>query len=131
MTEPQQWSPSLTDAFAVFRLHCQAQRYSPTTITFYERRIGPFIEWCATQQAGELARITANHLRAYIAMRQEAGASPHYLHGIARSLRTFFSFCVNEEWLDRSPMARVAMPRLPSGPKPAFDEEDIAALCLP
>lgn len=124
----QQWSPSFSDAIAVFRLHCQAQRYSRLTVIFYDTRLYPFSAWLTEQQVMDLRAVTPNHIRAYLVLRQEDGAAPHYMHGIARALRTFFRFCVSEEWLAASPMRNIAMPRLPKTILPAFGMEETQAL---
>lgn len=128
MSQQQQWSPSVSDAFDVFRLHCQAQRYSPATLAFYDRRLPRLVAWLTARNVADLASVTPNHLRAYLVERQDSGASPHYLHGIARALRTWFAFCVAEGYLVESPMRNVAMPKLPRAIKPAFDEADLRAI---
>lgn len=78
----QQWSPSLPDALAVFRLRCQSQRYRPSTLDFYDKRLRPFAGWLADRHVHELRQISADHIRAYIVERQDAGASGHYVYGL-------------------------------------------------
>jgi integrase/recombinase XerD len=128
MSNLQQWSLAISDALAVFRLHRQSRRYRPSTLDFYDKRLRPFADWLAAQQVNGLRGISANHIRAYIVQRQDADAAAHYVHSIARALRTFFKFCVAEEWLPASPMCNVAMPRLPKHILPAFTPDDIKAL---
>lgn len=128
MSNLQQWTPQISDAIAVFRLHCQSQRYSPATIDFYDNRLPVFVAWLEGQGVTDLRAITPNHVRAYIVHRQDIGGAPAYVHNIARALRSFFNFCVAEEWLDRSPMRNVTMPKLPKKILPAFSGGDVAAL---
>lgn len=128
MPRLQHWSPPISDAFDVFRLHCQAQRYSPKTVEFYDNRVPRFVAWLAERGITELPRITANHIRAYLVERQDGGASAHYLHGIARALRTWLSFCATEGWLETSPAQAVKMPKLPRDALPAFDDGELKAI---
>lgn len=119
---------SLPDALSVYRLHCQAQRYRPSTLKFHDWTLRPFAAWLATQNITALRSITGHHIRAYLAHKAENGAAGSYLHGIARSLRAFFNFCVAETWLAASPMANVKMPRKPKRILPAFTAEQVRRL---
>jgi integrase/recombinase XerD len=128
MADLRPWTPPIADAYAVFRLHCQARRLSPKTLEFDDWRIPRFIAWLATQGVGDLRSITANHIRAYLIAKQDDGAAPAYVHNIARALRAWLNFCAAEEWLASSPMAKVAMPRLPRKVLPALTPTEIKRL---
>lgn len=125
MAELRHWTPLISDAYAVFRLHCQARRLSPHTVAFYDDRILRFAAWLAGQNVTQLDALTANHIRAYIVTRQDGGAAPAYVHNIARAIRAWLRFCVAEGWLDASPMRNVAMPKLPRKVLPALTDAEV------
>jgi integrase/recombinase XerD len=133
----QHWSLPISDAFAVFDLHCQAQRYRPSTLEFYRWHLHPFGNWLATRNITALDQVTSHHIRAYLVDKQildrgtdrEREAAGHYVHSIARALRAFFRFCVDvEKLLTVSPMDTVKMPRRPKQILAAFEPVDIRRL---
>lgn len=136
MTKQDQWCTSIDEAWAIFKLHCRAQRYRPSTIGEYERKLRPFLNWANTEGASHIEGITSRHCRAYLVEKQtikpgtpqERSASGNYVHGIARCLKTFFNFCVAEKWIAESPMSTVKMPKRPKKILDAFAADDIHKL---
>lgn len=129
-------SMPIADAWAVFRLHCKAQRYRPKTIAFYDEKLPPFFRWLSAQQVAALEAITTHHIRSYLVERQtifrdtpqEREASGHTMHGIARAIRAYLNFCVLEQWLEVSPMQNVKMPRRPKRILEAYTVQEIKLL---
>lgn len=74
MPKKQHKPLSIPDAFRLFYLRCQAERFQPTTLQFYRSLLQPFFKWCAAQGVIELDSVTNHHLRAY--MVEKAGAEP-------------------------------------------------------
>jgi integrase/recombinase XerD len=126
----------ILECWAVFRLHCKAQRYRPSTIEDYEFKLLPFLRWAAAQDLARIDGITGHHIRLYLVEKQtaepgtarEREASGHTLHGIARCLRAFFNFCVAEGWIAESPMKTVKMPRKPKRILDAYTVSEIRKL---
>lgn len=129
-------STPILEAFAIFKLHCKAQRYRKSSIDFYDNLLPPFFDWLALQGVSLIEKVTAHHIRAHLVNKQivwvgtedEREASGHTLHAIARALRAFFNFCVTEEWLTVSPMKTVKMPRRPKRILEAYSNVEIKAL---
>lgn len=121
-------STLLSTALELFQLENRARRYSPTTIDFYQKRLPRFIAWCEERGVTRLQDVTPGLLRGYLVTSQERGLAAHTVHGIARALRTWFFFCVEEGLIDKSPMVKVAMPRLPKKILPALEVEDVHRL---
>lgn len=132
----QHLSIPILEAWAVFRLHCKAQRYRKSTIEDYQNKLLPFLKWQIAQGESSLDTITAHHIRLYMVEKQtifrqtekEREASGHTIHGIARCLRAFFNFCVAESWLQSSPMKTVKMPRRPKKMLDAYTAGEIRSL---
>jgi site-specific recombinase XerD len=121
-------STPLLTALELFQLENRARRYSPATIDFYQKRLQPFILWCDERGAAQLQDVSPKLLRTYIVALQERGLAAHTVHGYARALRTWLFFCVSEELIDKSPMTKVAMPRLPKKILPALEVADVQRL---
>ncbi len=56
-------------------------------------------------------QITATHIRLYYIHLPEKELSSHTIHTCARAIRAFLNFCVKEDLLDKSPMAKVGLPQ--------------------
>jgi site-specific recombinase XerD len=124
--------PTISVAYNLFRLRCQAERFQPSTLKFYGWMLQPFFAWCEAQQLCLLGDVTAHHIRAYLVEKQTSNrgnpTSGNYTHAIARALRAFFNFCVADELLTQSPMVGVKMPRKPKKILAAFDTADVTRL---
>lgn len=112
----------LLDVIDLYLLDCQAQRFRPRTIDTARFRLGVF----ATHVGNiPISQITANHIRMYQVELQRRDLAAGYQHGLMRSLRAFLNYCVRDDLLSVSPMAKVKMPRKVDQVLPAVSEEDI------
>ena len=129
---------------AGFRLHCIAEAKSPRTVMWYEHKLRIFRDYLHRQfQVDDPAEITADHIRTFLVhMRDEVHLgelnphrlpekkllSPHTVQGYFRAVRAFFTWLMNEEYLDKDPCARIHRPKAPQNVVPTFDEEQIRRL---
>lgn len=128
-TNPQPThSYTLVETYSLFELDNRARRLSPRTIEHHAFYLGRFFAWCEGQSVTQLHQVTTVHLRSYLVFLQEQQWSDWSIHGAARDLRRFFRFCLAEELIAVSPMARVKMPRTPKKILPAFSPEDVDRL---
>lgn len=129
-------STPISEAFVIFKLHCKSQRYRPKTLEFYHNQLSPFFNWLGGGDICHIDQVTSHHIRAYLVQRQtifvgtadEREASGYTIHAAARAIRTFFNFCVAEEWLEASPMKTVKMPRRPKKILAAYTPREIKSL---
>lgn len=132
MSKIEHQSLTLFNAYNLFVLRCQAERFQPSTLRFYGWTLQPFFAWCEAQQIILLGDVTSHHIRAYLVEKQttikQSETSGNYTHSIARAIRAFFNFCVNDGLLDASPMTGVKMPRRPKKILEAFSPNDIKKL---
>lgn len=127
---------SIEEAYSVFRLDRQSERVRPSTLRFYEWTLRPFFAWLETQGVTCIGEIANLHIRGYLVEKQtldkgkptEREASAHYLHDIARAIRAFVRFCVDEGWIVDSPMRNVKMPRKPNKILAAYTDGEIKKL---
>jgi site-specific recombinase XerD len=94
----------------------------------YEKRLKGLRE-----ELGHMAlqEVTIHDLRrwyAHASQREEGEFSPWTLHGLVRSVRRFFNWCVEDELLTISPAAKLRKPRLPDAPPKAVSDEDLVRL---
>jgi site-specific recombinase XerD len=111
---------SIDLAFQAFLLDCESRRLTPKTLSFYRERLVPFMSWLTVTSIHEISPV---HIRAYIVEMQKRGLSDSTQHAFARSIRAFLNFCIREEWLDKSPMNKVRMPKRDKKILPALDIE--------
>lgn len=121
-------STPIAAAIELYDLENRARRYTPRTLDFYARRLPHFAAWCEGRGVILLADITPALLRAYLVSLQDRNLAAHTVHGYARALRAWLRFCVREEILAVSPMAKVTMPRLDKRILPALSLEDVRRL---
>ena len=127
--KPQLLHTSIDSSYQLFLLDRKVQRLSPHTIRFYSTHLNPFTEWCRTEhQLEKLEDIASAHIRAYLLLLYERDLSSYSVHAVARSLRAFFNFCVQEGLIAVTPMAKIKMPKLDRTILPAFEDADIRKL---
>lgn len=102
----------LSKLLDIFLLDCQARRLTKSTQHFYSSKVGAFTKWLAGQGVGSVVSVTANHIRSYLKGLGDQGYKDTSQHDYARAIKTFFNFCVREEVIEKSPFAKVRMPKL-------------------
>lgn len=112
------------DAFARYL----ARQRSPKTADTYLSSIDQFHGFLADMGMPVDAEfITREHIESWIEHLQ-ARVSPATVSVRYRALQSFFSWCVKDDRLPSSPMARIEPPRVPEKLVPVLQPEQIAAL---
>ncbi len=119
---------SLTVLADSYRLGLEAQNKSPRTITTYLdaiTRLDAFL--ASTGRPREVERLRREDIEAFIAdvlqTQSPATAANRY-----RALGSFFRWAIEEEEIERSPMARMKPPKVPEKPVPVLREAEKRAL---
>jgi len=126
MTSEQQ--TTLQDALDLFLLDGEARRLRPRTLDYYQWQLGRLLAYLRVQNCETLQALTAAHLRGYLVYLQAQGWRDNSQHGAARAMRAWLNFCVREDLIPVSPMARVRMPKLDRRILPALSQSDLARL---
>jgi integrase/recombinase XerC len=126
MTRTPVWLlPNLQDSY--YR-HLQSSSIKPGTISNYEVMFNHFTTWLSnTSKSIEIAKITTDDMREYIISMQEK-LKPSTISVRYVLLKAFFAWCVEEEILDRSPMAKMKQPRAPKNEKYILSNEELKIL---
>lgn len=119
---------TLQDAYHIFYTDCRARRLAASTLRFYRVTLGLTFRHLDTQGVTLLGEVTAHHIRHFLTLRQDAGLATHTQHKYARSLRTFFRFCVREGLLAQNPMTNVTMPRLEKLMPTSFTGDEVTRI---
>jgi len=113
-----------------FLLSREVEGCSPATCKTYRARIGYFFNFARLP----LSEIERSDIDRYLISVRDRGCSPHYINGNYRALRTFFSWCVAEEFIPKSPMHNMKPPKVPKRAKPFIDEktrDQLLKVCPP
>lgn len=113
---------ALDIAMTSFLLDCTARRLSPKTVEYYENTVGPFCEFAKENDVDMVEGVKSHLIRLILTHRDDWSAGT--VHAYARGIRSFFNYCVREEWLIASPMRNVRMPKKSQEILPSFTEEE-------
>lgn len=121
-------SLTLRDAWASYLRHLRAAGRSPRTLKTYTQALDAFDRYReAHGWPDTLSDVRREHLEEWlaweIAEHRPQTALTHY-----RGLGTFFRWLVDEEELEKSPMARLKPPKVPLTPPPVLTDADLTAL---
>lgn len=103
-------SVALQDAYTDFYLSRQAMNCAETTLLWYQRTAGKFLQWIEHQGVTNPEEVTARFVRAYLAMLADRGKQDTTLHAHARAIRTLLKFWHAENYLSRA--VTFEMPKL-------------------
>lgn len=103
---------------------------SPRTVDLYTREVTRFADWLdAEGRTGDLLRVTRRDAEGYITALRELGRSPSTIRSRWIALRSFYNWCLEEDELDASPLAKVRVPK-PDPPPPEVVPVDDLRLLL-
>lgn len=102
----------------------RTKRTSPDTVKSYLITLQQLAEFRPGQPIVDLGR---EDLEEFLIAAAAVNASAT-VHKKFRNLRAFYRWCEAEEIIDRSPMARIAEPKVTSKPVPIVPDDQIAAL---
>jgi hypothetical protein len=125
---PTELANPLRAAEQSFYLDRELRECTPRTMEHYHHHVGRLVAWLENHGVTEPTAIKTEELRAYLAYHKSRDICAQTLHHYANCARIFCNFLLREEILVRSPMARVAMPRIPKKILPAFTVEEIKLL---
>jgi integrase/recombinase XerD len=116
---------------------CQVEGKSPNTISWYRDFLLKFLRYLeANQLPTDLNEITRDHVRAYIRYLQIEAKNPRdgkplsgaTVQGAVRTLKVFFSWAVQEEYLPIERFAGIRVPKAQTKVINTFSPEQIKAL---
>jgi site-specific recombinase XerD len=121
-------APLLDDLAKSWRVHLRAENKAERTITLYLQSLRIFGEWLtATGRPATLDAVTRHTLQAWLSDLAET-RQPGTVKVRYTGLQRFCRWLVEEDELDRDPMAGMRAPQVPENPPPIFTDDDLARL---
>lgn len=120
---------ALDGLYASWQRSMRARNLAPATVKTYATGARQFLDWLA-EQAPEVAtpeQVRRSDCEAFLVqlMERTSASTAKTRHtGMSR----FFSFLVEEEEIDRSPMEKVRPPAVPEVPVPVLSDDELRAL---
>jgi site-specific recombinase XerD len=127
-----------------YRLYCIAEGKSPTTIRWYQGKLGLFANYLKEQGLStDVTETTTTHLRAFLVHlmedvkvdqnnprkpTQDRSLSGKTIQGYARTLKAFFSWLAREGYTDNNLGRALRIPKAPDTIVQTFSDAQIKAL---
>jgi len=120
-----------------FKLSCQTEGKSPKTIEWYVTFLQKFLAFLELENyTTDASQINKEIIRAFILYLQKEARTPRSkkplssatVQGYVRTLKSFFSWAIREEYLPDSPMAKIPVPKATSKVINTFTHEQIGKL---
>lgn len=99
---------------------------SPRTIEWYSFDLTRFIKFASTYEVIALDYVDARLVREYLSGMEAQDLSDHYIHGHARSIRTFLKFALEEEYIEKP--VKFKMPKIRKKRLPILEMGDVRKL---
>ncbi len=124
----------MREAVAGWLVHLTAERgQSPATLNAYERDVRQFLSFLKGHLGhppclGDLARLDAKTIRAFLAKRRKEGAVSRSLARTLSALRMFFRWMEREDTLKNRAVLQIALPKIPHSVPKALNVEAAATV---
>ena len=117
------------DCLAEFKVECDLRRLSSRTTKGYYNNTALFLTYLEKHlEVTELEEIRTPHIKKYLQYLLEKKLSPSYINGILKSLRAFFKFAQDEEYIGNNPATRVNWQREGKVLIETFTDEEVHSL---
>jgi integrase/recombinase XerD len=124
----QAWTPAVIECIKLYLDEQVAQGKAKSTITNYRQRLEILTKFLISQSVTTIDSVTPDVLKRYYQSRRDKGLKPHTIDTDARYIRAWLNYLVEIEIIDKSPMRKVKMPKLPKLQKPAYTVDDVKKL---
>jgi site-specific recombinase XerD len=121
------WLPDLVMTFdqanqvAGLRVQTRERFYTPTLLRF--------LQWLEREGIPPtLTRVGRPEVQAYLLAQQRKGLSPATVRGYYRAIKRFFTWLVEEDYLEEDPLRKMRTPRVPKAERPIPSRAQVEAL---
>lgn len=98
----------LKDILQEFTFECEIKNFSKRTIKSYKNNNALFQNYLLKEfKITKLENVKPIHIKKYLKFLLRKGCKPTYANGILKTLRAFFKYCVEEEYLTDNPCLKV------------------------
>jgi len=112
-----------------FLAHLQVERrMSAHTLDAYRRDLQALSQWADAQDAGDVSKLQADQLRAFIAAEHRRGLSPKSLQRRLSACRSFYQWLLKHSRIAANPTAAIRAPKAPRKLPQVLDADEAKAL---
>lgn len=98
----------LDDILKEFIFDCEVKNFSKRTLKSYRNNNALFHNYLKHEfEITELEQIKAIHIKRYFKFLMKKGLKSTYANGILKTIRAFFRYCLNEEYIEENPVLKV------------------------
>jgi site-specific recombinase XerD len=120
-TEPTQAKHPIAVAVESYLDDCRARHLTASTLACYRVSLDPFAAYIKR----DVRDIRHEHVVAYRAQRH---VSPGTQRKEISHIRSFFHFCVEQEWISKNPALKIRVPNAEIAPTLPYEKHEVAAL---
>lgn len=118
----------LFEAMEEFNLHLLTHNYSPRTIKGYRNNNSKFITYLSIQNVTRLSQVKHTHVKSYCKHLVVLGRKATYVNSILKSVRAFFNYCIEEEYITTNPCKKVGWLREEKCIITTFTDDEVGAM---
>lgn len=98
----------LEDVLKEFIYDCELRNLSPRTIKSYRNNNTRFFKFLEDElNITELKKVTTKQIKMYLSLLKQQKLSESYANGILKTVRSFFNYCVDEDYVSENPAKSV------------------------
>lgn len=127
----RQPGPLVADLVAWYtETHLPYTGAAPKTIQKYRQTLRDFAEWCRARKTTRIDQLGMRGIQEYLAWADEryGKRTAKTQHGIVAIIRAWLNACVDADLLERSPIRRWFLPRVPAPAPKALSRAQVGAL---
>lgn len=115
--------PTISEAVGLFLSDLRAQKLSPETIRKYENLLNRrFLPWCESKGYKYLKQLGVEQMRQFRATWTDGA---NYATKNLERLRSFFRFCMQDDWIGKNPARAVKAPKVTDKPTLPFSRPEM------
>ncbi|HET6872206.1 MAG TPA: phage integrase SAM-like domain-containing protein, partial [Sporolactobacillaceae bacterium] len=116
----------LEDVLEEYWYYCKARGFTEKTMINKYHELKQFKRFLKEKRAvSELESITVYDMRAYIRHKQDSGLKSQSIVSMAKMIKAFLNWTVKNEYLEKSPMDKVELPKPQKKVLKGFTTEEV------
>lgn len=117
------------DVLKEFIFDCKMRKLSERTIKGYKNNNLRFFQFIEKEyQIIELEDTYPQAVKGYINYLSSLGRKETYINGILKTMRAYFTYCVNEDYLRKNPMDNIKFQKEPIPLIETFNDDEVARM---
>jgi site-specific recombinase XerD len=122
-------TPMVSEALTGFTLYLRAKGRRDETVKSYVASVVAFTDWLALRgRPDDLSLVTRDDFRGFLLSLTERGLKASTARVRYASIRQFFKYLTEDEYLAADPTAGVSPPKVPKKPVPVLTDDELSSL---